>query len=224
MSYVNIENYQTILSATEIAGATLVAVSKTKPAAAIMELYELGHRHFGENYVQELVDKEAQLPKDIHWHFIGHLQRNKVKQIAPFVHLIHGVDTMRLLREIDKRGMEVGRIIDVLLQVHVAREDTKHGFSPKELLEEFEGTELHRQAWARLSGIMGMATYTEDTAVLTPEFETLKQTFDTIQETYFDRRPEWHTLSMGMSGDYELALAKGSNLVRVGSKLFGTRA
>ncbi len=223
MSYVNAGAYHALLAATEAAGATLVAVSKTKPAAAIMELYEMGHRHFGENYVQELVDKQAALPEDIHWHFIGHLQRNKVKQIAPFVHLIHGVDSLRLLKEIHKRGMEIGRIVDVLLQVHVAREDTKHGFSPEELLKEFEGTEIHRQAWARLSGIMGMATYTDDLSVLTPEFEQLKQTFDTIQQTYFDRRPEWHTLSMGMSGDYELALAKGSNLVRVGSLVFGSR-
>ncbi len=223
MSTVNTEAYRTILAATEAANATLVAVSKTKPAAAIMELYELGHRHFGENYVQELVDKQAQLPKDIHWHYIGHLQRNKVKQIAPFVHLIHGVDSLRLLREIDKRGMEVGRIVDVLLQVHVAQEDSKHGFTPEELLKEFEGTEIHRQAWARLSGIMGMATYTDDTAILTPEFEKLKKTYDTIQQTYFDRRPEWHTLSMGMSGDYPLALKHGSTLIRVGSSIFGSR-
>ena len=223
MSHIDFAAYQTIQTACESSGATLVAVSKKKPVAAIRELYDLGHRHFGENYVQELVDKQAQLPDDIRWHFVGHLQRNKVKQIAPFVHLIHGVDSMRLLREIDDRGQDVGRIVDVLLQVHVAKEDTKHGFSPDELREEFAETEIHRQAWARLSGIMGMGTFTEDATVLASEFGTLKSLFDEIQRTYFDRRPEWHTLSMGMSSDYALALEKGSTLVRVGSAIFGAR-
>ena len=223
MSHIDFPAYQSIKSTCESAGVTLVAISKTKPVAAIRELYELGHRHFGENYVQELVEKQPQLPDDIRWHFVGHLQRNKVKQIAPFVHLIHGVDSMRLLREIDRRGQDIGRIVDVLLQVHVAREDTKHGFSPEELRAEFAETEIHRQAWARLSGIMGMGTFTDDAAVVGPEFETLKALYDEIQVTYYDRRPEWHTLSMGMSSDYALAIEKGSSLVRVGSAIFGAR-
>lgn len=223
MSYIDFAAYQKIQSACEDAGATLVAVSKKKPVAAIQELYDLGHRHFGENYVQEMVDKQPQLPDDIKWHFIGHLQRNKVKQVVPFVHLIHGVDSMRLLKEVDKRGHDIGRIVDVLLQVHVAQEESKHGFAPEALRAEFAETEIHRQAWARLSGIMGMGTFTDDAAVVGPEFETLKTLFDELQQTYYDRRPEWHTLSMGMSGDYALALEKGSTLVRVGSAIFGAR-
>ena len=223
MSHIDFPAYQTIKTVCDEANATLVAVSKKKPVAAIMELYELGHRHFGENYVQELVEKQPQLPDDIHWHFIGHLQRNKVKQIVPFVHLIHGVDSMRLLKEIDDRGQDIGRIVDVLLQVHVAEEETKHGFTPDALRAEFAETEIHRQAWARLSGIMGMGTFSDDPGVVGPEFDTLKTLFDELRDTYYDRRPEWHTLSMGMSGDYQLALEKGSTLVRVGSAIFGAR-
>ncbi len=223
MPYVDLAAYQEIFAATEAAGAVLVAVSKTKPAAAILELYELGHRDFGENYVQELVDKAAELPKDIRWHFIGHLQRNKVKQIAPFVHLIHGVDSMRLLLEINQRGADQGRIIDVLMQVHVAQEDTKHGFAPAEMLSEFAETEIHRQAWAGVTGLMGMGTFTSDESILSREFTVMKSLYDEIGKTYFDRRPEWNTLSMGMSGDYALALQHGSNMVRVGSRLFGAR-
>ena len=223
MSHVDTIAYREILAQTEARGAILVAVSKTKPVEAIMELYELGQRDFGENYVQELVDKEAQLPKDIRWHFVGHLQRNKVKQIAPFVHLIHGVDSMRLLQEVNARGAGIGRMIDVLLQVHVAREETKHGFSPEELREEFTQTEIHLQAWARISGLMGMTTFTEDRSVVAGELQTLKSLYDEIGKTYYDRRPEWNTLSMGMSGDYALALEHGSTMIRVGSLLFGAR-
>ena len=223
MSYIDADAYREILAATEAAGAILVAVSKTKPVEAIRELYDLGHRDFGENYVQELVDKQPQLPEDINWHFIGHLQRNKVKQIAPFVHLIHGVDSLRLLQEVSRRGQEIGRIIDVLLQVHVAAEDTKHGFSPDELRAEFADTEIHRQAWARVSGLMSIGTFTNDQSILTRELASVKSLYDELGRDYFDRRPEWNTLSMGMSGDYALALSHGSNLVRVGSKLFGAR-
>ena len=204
-------------------GATLVAVSKTKPVAAIRELYDLGHRDFGENYVQELVAKRAELPDDIRWHYIGHLQRNKVKDIAPFVHLVHGVDSLRLLREIDKRGRAIGRIVEVLLQVHVAEEDTKHGFSPDELLALFEADDVHRLAWVCPSGIMGMTTHTDDAAQQAREFAALRRLYDEIAERFYARRPGWSTLSMGMSGDYERALAEGSNCLRIGSLLFGPR-
>ena len=223
MSSIDRVAYRDILAATEAVGAVLVAVSKTKPPAAIMELYDLGHRDFGENYVQELVDKQAQLPDDIRWHFVGHLQRNKVKQIAPFVHLIHGVDSLRLLREISARGQSIGRIVDVLLQVHIATEDTKHGFDPDELRTAFADQELHRQAWARVSGLMGMSTLTEDTTVVRGEYHRLKALYDEIGSTYYERRPEWNTLSMGMSSGYDLALSMGSTMVRVGSALFGGR-
>lgn len=223
MQQINTETYQTILAATEAANASLVAVSKTKSAEDIMQLYQLGHRDFGENYVQELLDKYEQLPKDIRWHFIGHLQRNKVKQIAHFVYLIHGVDSERLLEEIHERGKAIGRIVDVLLQVHVAQEDSKYGFSPDELGELLAKQDVHRLAWARLSGIMGIGTFTTDSAILAPEFRRLKILFDEIGKTYFDRGPAWNTLSMGMSGDYQLALKHGSTLLRVGSAIFGER-
>lgn len=215
--------YKTILRAAKASNATLVAVSKRKPNEAILELYNQGHRDFGENYVQELVDKYESLPKDINWHFIGTLQRNKVKYIAPFVHLIHGVDSLKLMREIDKRGQQNGRIIDVLLQVDVTDEETKHGFTPAQLIEQMEGYDIHRLAWARPSGIMGMASNTDDEAQLGREFQQLKDLFETVKKDYFDRRPDWNTLSMGMSGDYQLALKHGSSMLRVGSLIFGKR-
>jgi len=188
-----------------------------------MELYEQGHRDFGENYVQELVDKYEALPKDIRWHFIGTLQRNKVKYIAPFVHLIHGVDSLKLMKEIDKRGQQNGRIIDVLLQVDVTHEETKHGFTPAQLLELMESNEIHQLAWARPSGIMGMASNTSDEKILSREFQELKALFETVKKDYYDRRPDWNHLSMGMSGDYQLALKHGSSMLRVGSLIFGKR-
>ena len=215
--------YEQLLQTCANRGAVLVAVSKTKPVETIMELYALGQRDFGENYVQELVGKAEQLPQDIRWHFIGHLQRNKVKQLAPFVHLIHGVDSLRLLEEISRQGQRVGRIIDVLLQVHVADETTKFGLEPSEVIELLESPDVHRCAWARLSGLMGMTTLTGDKEKVRTEFRTLRQLHARIGKTYFDRRPEWHTLSMGMSGDFELALDEGSNMVRIGSLLFGAR-
>ena len=219
----NLDAYAAINAQVSDAAALLVAVSKTKPDADILALYEAGHRDFGENYVQELVDKQRRLPDDIHWHFVGHLQRNKVKDIVPFVHLIHGVDSMRLLTEINKRAQAIGRIVDVLLQVHVASEDTKHGFAPDELLTLLGEGDIHRLPWVRLSGIMGMASNTRDEAQVAREFDELHRVFKQIGEQYYARRPEWSTLSMGMSGDYTLALAHGSTLVRVGSLLFGAR-
>ena len=216
--------YAKLIAEVRAAGAELVAVSKTKPDADIRALYDAGHRDFGENYVQELVDKQARLPADIRWHYVGSLQRNKVKYIVPFVHLIHGVDSMRLLGEIDKRARQVGRIVSVLLQVHVAEEATKHGFGPDELLALFEEPAIHGLAWVRPSGLMAMATNTRDEAQVRREFARVRALYDEIGERYYDRRPDWSTLSMGMSGDYALALAEGGNLVRVGSLLFGARA
>ncbi len=215
--------YTQLLQEATAANAALVAVSKRKPNEAIMELYDQGHRDFGENYVQELVDKYEALPKDIRWHFIGTLQRNKVKYIAPFVHLIHGVDSLKLMAEIDKRGQQNGRIIDVLLQVDVTQEDTKHGFTPAQLIETMEQSDIHRLAWARPSGIMGMASHTSDVELLGLEFQQLKDLFETVKKDYYDRRPDWNHLSMGMSGDYQLALKHGSSMLRVGSLLFGKR-
>ncbi len=215
--------FKKLLAEASAKNATLVAVSKRKPVEAIMELYEQGHRDFGENYVQELVDKYEELPKDINWHFIGTLQRNKVKYIAPFVHLIHGVDSLKLMAEIDKRGQQNGRIIDVLLQVDVTDEDTKHGFTPAKLVALMEANEIHRLAWARPSGIMGMASHTDDEAQLGNEFQELKDLFETVKKDYYDRRPDWNHLSMGMSGDYQLALKHGSSMLRVGSLIFGAR-
>jgi pyridoxal phosphate enzyme (YggS family) len=196
---------------------TLVAVSKTKPIEDIQELYDMGHRDFGENYVQELTDKAAQLPKDIRWHFIGHLQRNKVKYIAPFVQLIHGVDSLSLLEEINKQAKKHSRTIDCLLQVHIAQEETKFGLDEKELGEVLASARDLSNTHVR--GLMGMASFTEDMDKVRNEFRTLK--------IIFDRPPtpdsRLQTLSMGMSSDYKIAIEEGSTMVRIGSLLFGER-
>ena len=198
---------------------TLVAVSKTKTAAAILALYDLGQRDFGENYVQELTDKHAQLPKDIRWHFIGHLQSNKVKSIIPFVHLIHGVDSLRLLSEINRQAAKVSRVVEVLLQVHIAREETKFGLNAGELAEVMEAVQSNPDQWAhiRVRGLMGMASNTDDEGAVTAEFHQLKVLLD----HWF---PSEGILSMGMSGDYQLAVKEGSTMVRIGSLLFGKRS
>jgi pyridoxal phosphate enzyme (YggS family) len=202
----------------------LVAVSKTKPVEAIKELYGLGHRDFGENYVQELVDKQAQLPADIHWHFIGHLQSNKVKYIASFVHLIHGVDSLKLLKEINKQALKAGRVLDVLLQVHIAKEETKFGFDSAELETLFTtgGAELQELKNIRITGFMGMATFTEDEEQVRKEFQSLKQLFDRYKGTEAPN-VALSILSMGMSGDYTTAMEEGSTMVRIGSLIFGER-
>lgn len=201
----------------------LVAVSKTHPPETLKQVYDLGQRIFGENRVQELVQKHEQLPKDIHWHFIGHLQTNKVKYIAPFVSLIHAVDSLRLLKEIDKQAANHDRVIDCLLQVHIAEESSKFGFSEAEL-QAF----LAARAWQglkniRLVGLMGMATFTDDTKQVKKEFLFLKKIFDQVQKKYFGSHFSFKTLSMGMSGDYELAIQAGSTMVRIGSLIFGNR-
>jgi len=195
---------------------TLVAVSKTKPIEDIQLLYEAGQRDFGENYVQELCDKQAKLPTDIRWHFIGHLQSNKVKYIAPFVHLIHGVDSESLLKEIDKQARKNNRVIDCLLQMHIAQEETKYGLDTIELTELLP--KLPNYPNAHVVGLMGMASFSEDKNLVRSEFNTLAQTFQTLQ-TFQTAQ----TLSMGMSGDYPIAIEAGSNMVRIGSLLFGAR-
>jgi pyridoxal phosphate enzyme (YggS family) len=218
---VNISAYQSIQATLQAQQVTLIAVSKTKPNEDLMELYTLGHRAFGENYVQELVDKEASLPKDIQWHFIGHLQSNKVKYIAPFVYMIHGVDSEKLLLEINKQAIKQNRIIDCLLQVHIATEETKFGFDGPALHELLMSGRLAGYTNIRIRGLMGMASFSEDQALLTQEFTTLKLYFDKAQQAFPDG--SFTTLSMGMSSDYALAIAKGSNMVRIGSLLFGAR-
>jgi PLP dependent protein len=219
---INKDNFNKISRQLAQQGVTLVAVSKTKPAADILELYQLGQRDFGENYVQELVDKEAQLPKDIRWHFIGHLQSNKVKYIAPFVHLIHGVDSAKLLTEINKQGAKNNRIIPCLLQVHIAQEETKFGFDEAELRQTIDNASEAGLQNACVKGLMGMASFTENAAQVKKEFALLKSYYGQYKE---QTAPPiaFDTLSMGMSGDYETAIAQGSNMVRIGSLLFGSR-
>ena len=200
----------------------LVAVSKTKPNAAITEAYETGHRDFGENYVQELCDKQKDLPKDIHWHFIGHLQSNKVKFIAPFVYLIHGVDSLKLLLEINKQGEKNKRVIDCLLQVYIAAEETKFGFDQQEILEMLESNVLVSLKYVCVKGLMGMASNSDNQEKVSKEFLTLADFFRSLKK-YESENFVMQYLSCGMSGDYQLALAAGSNLLRIGSTIFGAR-
>ena len=222
---VNTTTYLEINEQLQAQQVTLVAVSKTKPVSDIQELYDLGQRDFGENYVQELAEKQLLLPNDIRWHFIGHLQSNKVKYIAPFVHLIHGVDSYKLLLEIDKQAKKLERTINCLLQVHVAQEETKFGFNELELMEVMEAIHkyklLNQLQHVQVAGLMGMASLTADTIQVSKEFAYLKMLFD-----HFASQPandQFRIFSMGMSGDYQLAIAEGSTLVRIGSLLFGSR-
>jgi pyridoxal phosphate enzyme (YggS family) len=221
---INQTKYLEIVKQLKENGVTLVAVSKTKPVEAIKELYDLGHRDFGENYVQELVEKQQQLPQDIRWHFIGHLQSNKVKYIAPFVHLIHGIDSFKLLKEVSKQAKKLNRVIDVLLQVHIAQEETKFGFDERELQEllNTNSSELHESENIRIKGLMGMATFTEDQEKIRSEFKYLKSLFYTYSKSEIPNS-KFETLSMGMSGDYTLAIEEGSTMVRIGSLIFGER-
>lgn len=216
---------QALLAQLQPAGVTLVAVSKTKPASDIQAFYDLGQRDFGENYVQELVEKQPALPADIRWHFIGHLQSNKVKYIAAFVHLIHGVDSFKLLQEINKQAAKHDRVIDVLLQRHIAREETKHGMNETELWEfmDYYEAQLDTLRNVRIRGMMGMASFVDDEAQVRAEFSELKASFDSLRKTRFFGKDWFDTLSMGMSGDYQLAVACGSTMVRIGSALFGAR-
>lgn len=201
---------------------TLVAVSKTKPIEDIMQVYEAGHKIFGENKVQEMCDKWKQLPKDIQWHMIGHLQTNKVKYIAPFVHLIHGVDSFKLLKEINKQAQKNNRVINVLLQIHIAKESTKFGLNTEELDSILNNSELQDLKYVRVVGLMGMATFTDDIQIIKNEFYSLKLLFD-YYKTQNKSNVSLDILSMGMSGDYKIAIDFGSTMVRVGSSIFGTR-
>jgi pyridoxal phosphate enzyme (YggS family) len=218
---VNVENYQRLKK--ELGrSVALVAVSKTKPVSEILELYRLGHRDFGENYVQELVEKAAELPSDIRWHFIGHLQSNKVKKIASFVHLIHGVDGPDLLWEINKQASKRDRVIDCLLQVHIADEQTKFGFYETELddlVKNFYDLSYNN---IRICGLMGMATLTDDTDKIRGEFKYLKKLFNR-HAAFGGWQSSFRFISMGMSSDYTVAVQEGSNMVRIGSILFGER-
>jgi pyridoxal phosphate enzyme (YggS family) len=203
---------------------TLVAVSKTHPTEAVRAAYAAGQRIFGENKVQELVAKAEALPKDIEWHLIGHLQTNKVKFIAPFVHMIHAIDSVRLLEEVNKRALQNARTIDVLLQVHIAEEESKFGFDDTELHELVSSTILDGFTAVRVRGLMGMATFTDDQATITREFRHLKARFDELKAFKSATLKNFDVLSMGMSGDYETAISCGSTMIRVGSRIFGSRA
>ena len=203
--------------------ATLIAVSKTKPVSAVLEAYNAGQRHFGENKVQEMELKYEALPKDIHWHMIGHLQSNKVKYIAPFVHLIHSVDSIKLLQEINKQGEKNQRVIKCLLQFHIAEEETKFGLSLSEAVELLNSPEYAEMKNIEIVGVMGMASFTEDQNKIHDEFHFLKSLFDGLKSGYFAEQDSFREISMGMSGDYKIALLEGSTMVRVGSSIFGSR-
>jgi len=221
---INQENYTHIVS--ELGeNVQLVAVSKTKPVEDIQALYNLKHRDFGENYVQEMTEKHSQLPRDIRWHFIGHLQSNKVKYIAPFVYMIQGVDSLKLLYEIDKQAARNQRNIQCLLQVHIAMEESKFGFSEEELMESIRFMEENRLAGrlqnTTIAGLMGMASFTEDKDKVRKEFHSLKTIFDKVRQIV--KNENFSVLSMGMSSDYRMAIEEGSNMVRIGSLIFGER-
>jgi pyridoxal phosphate enzyme (YggS family) len=222
---VNTKAYQEINAELHSKHVTLVAVSKTKPVDEIQELYDQGQRDFGENYVQELAEKQLVLPNDIRWHFIGHLQSNKVKYIAPFVHLIHGVDSHKLLLEIDKQARKFDRIVHCLLQIHVAQEETKFGFNEIELMEVMDAIHkyklLNELQHVVVAGLMGMASLTEDLEQVRKEFKYLKLMFDHCAT--LPGGNQFTTLSMGMSSDYRVAIEEGSTMVRIGSLLFGAR-
>jgi len=201
----------------------LVAVSKTKPVEDILEAYNAGHKDFGENRVQELVDKYEKLPKDIQWHMIGHLQSNKVKYIAPFVHLIQGVDKAKLVRVINKEAKKSNRVIDILLQFHIADEETKFGFDFSEARQMLESDEFKQNDNIRIRGVMGMATFTEDMEKVRNEFKELSRLFYELKQRYFSDKPEFSEISMGMTNDYKVALEEGATIVRIGSLIFGKR-
>jgi pyridoxal phosphate enzyme (YggS family) len=202
---------------------TLVAVSKTKPVEALMEVYGAGQRVFGENKVQEMCDKYDVMPKDIQWHLIGHLQTNKVKYIAPFVALIHSVDSFKLLEEINKQALKNNRVIDCLLQFHIAQEETKFGLSENEAHDIITSNEFKLLKNVRIVGIMGMASFTEDNETVRNEFQSLRKIFTNLKNNFFLQDDCFKEISMGMSGDYLLAIEEGSTIVRVGSSIFGTR-
>ncbi len=226
---VNKEAYQSLITELKSRHVKLVAVSKTKPAEDILALYESGQRDFAENYVQELVEKQKQLPDDIRWHFIGHLQSNKVKQIASFVHLIQSVDSLKLLKEINKQAEKNGRVIDCLLQIHIAQEETKFGLDEQEFDELMSQYANLLMKNVRIIGMMGMASFTDDMDKVRNEFKYLQSFFNKLNQPLSenDKLPTTNyqlpTLSMGMSSDYKIAIEEGSTMVRIGSLVFGER-
>ena len=205
------------------ANVKLVCVSKFHPESAVLEAYDAGERIFGESRVQELLDKQPNLPADIHWHFIGHLQTNKIKYIVPFVDLIHGVDSLKVLKEIDKQAENAGRVVSCLLQVHIAQEETKFGFSAGELAEMLESDEFREMKNVEISGLMGMATLTDNSSQIRQEFRKLKVLRDEIKQLYFTLNNSFTELSMGMSDDYLIAIEEGSTMIRIGTSIFGVR-
>jgi|TARA_R100000789_G_scaffold51685_1_gene51311 pyridoxal phosphate enzyme (YggS family) len=211
----NIKNFQDELPK----DVTLVAISKTKSVDDLLEAYEAGQRHFGENKIQEMTEKWEKLPKDIKWHMVGHVQRNKVKYMAPYVSLIHAVDSLKLLKEIHKEADKNGHCIDCLLQIKIAEEDSKYGISADEAREILDSEEFKKLDHVKVKGLMGMATFTDDEKQVKKEFDHLKTVFDEFKEQYSN----FEILSMGMSGDYKIAIDSGSNMVRIGSEIFGAR-
>lgn len=216
-------NYRELKQRLDQKKVKLVAVSKTHPPEEIKALYDLGQRDFGENKAQELIDKQPRLPEDIRWHFIGHLQRNKVKYLAPFIHLIHSVDSIRLLREINKQARKQDRTNNCLLQVHIAEEASKHGFSCEEVKKTVEKGELKGFKNVRICGLMGMATLTEDIQKIRKEFRGLYTFFQELKRNGFNDNPDFRELSMGMTSDYKVALEAGTTIVRAGTLIFGPR-
>jgi pyridoxal phosphate enzyme (YggS family) len=204
-------------------GVKLVAVSKTKPNEMVLEAYHSGHKIFGENKAQELIRKHEELPEDIEWHFIGHLQSNKAKYIAPFVGMIHGIDSYKILKTINKEARKNDRVIPCLLQFHIAEEDSKFGLTKEDAIEILESEAYKNMENVSIVGVMGMATFTDDTEKVRKEFKKLKLIFDNLKKNYFADKPEFKEISMGMSDDYTLAVEEGSTIVRVGSKIFGER-
>ena len=219
---INKIKYNEIIHELTAKNVCLVAVSKTKTTEAIKQLYELGQRDFGENYVQELVDKQSKLPTNIRWHFIGHLQTNKAKYITPFIHLVHGVDSFKLLKEINKQALKSQRVIKLLLQIHIAEEETKFGLNEQELNEIINSNELSGLKNVEIVGLMGMASFTENKEQVRKEFRYLKSLFDRYANAQAANYKK-QFLSMGMSSDYKIAIEEGSTLVRIGSLIFGER-
>jgi pyridoxal phosphate enzyme (YggS family) len=216
---INIDAYKSLSAECTAKNVTLVAVSKIKPVEDILELYDLGQRDFGENYVQELLEKEKQLPKDIHWHFIGHLQTNKVKQVLNFVHLIHGVDSLKLLKEINKQSEKINKITNCLLQVHIAQEETKFGLDEVELNEILKQCNNEAMQNVNVIGLMGMASFTDNESQVRKEFHYLRS----LQTKLSTENCKLEALSMGMTADYTIAIEEGSNMIRIGSLIFGSR-
>jgi len=217
------DNIKELKKETDFNNVTLVAVSKTKPVEDIQQAYQAGQRVFGENMVQELIEKQEQLPKDIEWHLIGHLQTNKVKYIAPFISLIHAVDSLKLLQEINKQAIKNNRVIDCLLQIYIADEDTKFGLGYDEAIELLRSAEFAEMKNVRIRGLMGIATNTDNQKQLKEEFYELDTFFDGIKQSFFRKDDNFNELSMGMSADYKLAMQQGSTMVRLGSTIFGRR-